>query len=99
MKHEEVNPFGDDIVSPRADDFFEVSHFVRLQWQASDNSAVADRGNETIDNDKLCPGFTPLTLAMNMNWVVFVCVEHDDQTEVLVQLWHDDQSNRLIEES
>lgn len=70
-------------------DFLEVSHFVRLQWQASDNSAITNGRNEAIDNDNLGTGFTSLTFAMNMDQVVFVCVEHDDQTELLLLLWHD----------
>jgi hypothetical protein len=55
VKNEKVDPLGDNIVSPRAHDFLEVSHFVRLQRKAPDDSTVADRRNESIDNDYLGP--------------------------------------------
>jgi len=96
VKHEEVDPLADDIVGPGTNNFLKVSHFVRLKWRTSDNSAIPNGRNEAIDNDDFCTGFTPLALAMNMDRVVFVCVEHDDQSKIFIQLRHDNQSTWMI---
>jgi len=79
VKDKEVDPLGDYIVSPRTNHLFKVSHFVGFQRQSPDNPTVADRRDDAIDNNNLGAGFTPLTFAMDMDWIMFICIKHDDQ--------------------
>jgi hypothetical protein len=78
MQDKEIDPFGYYIVSADADNFLEVTHFIIIERRSTRNCAITNLRNYAIKHDDFGARFTPLKLAMNVNWLMFVGVEHDN---------------------
>ena len=84
MQNEKIDPLGNDFLGAGNQDFFERSHLGIFKRWSSCDPAVANLRDITIDQDNFSPRFSSLKLAVDMNWLVFVGIEKDNQSKVLI---------------
>jgi len=86
VKHKEIDPLGDNLISLDSNKLLKKPHLIGLEWHTPGNACVAYFVDCPIDQDDLGAGLTTLKLSVNVNRFVFVGIEHHDQTEVFIQL-------------
>lgn len=72
VQDEEIDPFLNDIVGPRADQFLKIFHFTKFQRHSSGHFRIANLGDGAIQDNDLGLGLAPLTFPMQMDelWVI-----------------------------
>jgi uncharacterized protein YutD len=77
MQNKEIDPFGYYIVGAGADNFLKVAHFIDAELRTAYDRAISNLRDYTVKHNDFGTGFTPLKLAMYMNWLMLVGVEHN----------------------
>ena len=88
MQDEEVDPFGHYFVRFHRNDFLKETHLVGFKRCAPYDSRVAYPRDGAIDQDDLGTRLASLKFSVNVYRLMFVGVEHHNQAEVFVELWH-----------
>ena len=76
MKNKVVNPLGNYLISFGRNNFLKKFQFIGVQRRTPRNTGITNFFYDTSNQYYFGSGFPPLKLAMNMNWLVFVRVEH-----------------------
>ena len=88
MQDEEVDPLGHYLICLRRNDLLKETHLIGLKRCAPYDPRIAYPGYSTIHQDYLCTRLASLEFSVNMHRLMFVCVEHHNQPEVFIELWH-----------